>query len=328
MKNNNPKISIIIPVYNVEKYFQANIESILSQTFSDFEAIFIIDGSPDNCESIIKEYAKKDSRIKVLSQENKGVSIARNAGLEVAKGDYIAFSDPDDIMHPKFLEVMHSGLDNSDLDFVFCEHSRFNSDEEINIKPVNSPKTTVIDNIWRHFVLGKKPKLYILLWDKLIKKEILHDVWFNPNIRYSEDSLYSYNYFCNVKKIMHIDASLICYRQTGTGLSSEKNYTRKIEDVFRYVNDITNTLSNAQIDKDIRNILNKNLNKRVFYTILKYINSESIDKDYLNTVRIRFKKLFKDGKLKLKFFSTKNKLLYLLFCLKQYKLVKSLSNVK
>ena len=97
------KVSAIVPVYNVEKYIYRCVDSILNQTFSDFELILVDDGSPDNCPQICDEYAKKDSRIKVIHKENGGLSSARNAGLDIASGEWISFIDSDDWIHKDYL---------------------------------------------------------------------------------------------------------------------------------------------------------------------------------------------------------------------------------
>ena len=102
-----PAISVIVPVYNVELYLHECIDSILSQTFTDFELILVDDGSPDNCGAICDEYAAKDSRIVVIHQENGGLSAARNAGMDIAQGEYIAFVDSDDYIAPEFLNHLY-----------------------------------------------------------------------------------------------------------------------------------------------------------------------------------------------------------------------------
>ena len=101
-----PELSIIVPVYKVEPYLRRCIDSILAQTFRDFELILIDDGSPDNCGAICDEYAAKDSRIIVIHQKNQGVSAARNAGLDIAKGTYLGFVDSDDWIEPEMYETM------------------------------------------------------------------------------------------------------------------------------------------------------------------------------------------------------------------------------
>ena len=107
-----PLISVIVPVYKVEPYLHRCVDSILSQTFTDFELILIDDGSPDNCGTICDEYAARDSRIRVVHQENKGLPAARNAGLNVACGEYIASCDSDDYWEPNLLETVYQTAEN------------------------------------------------------------------------------------------------------------------------------------------------------------------------------------------------------------------------
>ena len=115
-----PLISIIVPVYNVESYLKRCIESILNQTFRDFELILVNDGSTDNSEIICKEYALKDERIKYFYQRNKGVSEARNKGIDNSSGEYIQFIDSDDYVDENFLEIVVNRFkrDNSDIVFI------------------------------------------------------------------------------------------------------------------------------------------------------------------------------------------------------------------
>lgn len=115
-----PKLSIIVPVYKVEAYLPRCLDSILAQTFTDFELILIDDGSPDRCGEIMEEYAKRDSRIVTIHQENQGVSAARNAGLTAAKGNYIGFVDPDDWIDVNMYELMLAGIKREGVDIACC----------------------------------------------------------------------------------------------------------------------------------------------------------------------------------------------------------------
>ena len=120
-----PKISIIIPCYNVEKYLHRCLDSVIGQTFEDFEVICVNDGSPDNSGSILEEYAAKDKRIKILTQKNQGLSMARNNGKALAQGKYIYFLDSDDFIHPQCLEIAHYIAEKYEVDLVsfdFCEN--------------------------------------------------------------------------------------------------------------------------------------------------------------------------------------------------------------
>ena len=113
-----PKISVIIPVYNVEKYLESCLNSVLAQTFQDWEAICINDGSPDQSDKILAQFAAKDSRFKMITQENQGLSMARNAGLEAATSDWITFLDSDDILPAYALETFHNIAVNRNVEVV------------------------------------------------------------------------------------------------------------------------------------------------------------------------------------------------------------------
>ena len=116
----SPKISIIVPVYKVEKYIHKCIDSILNQTFKDFELILVDDGSPDNCGKICDEYAKKDSRVIVIHKENGGLSSARNSGLDIARGDYIGFVDSDDYIENDMYELLYNLCEENNCDISSC----------------------------------------------------------------------------------------------------------------------------------------------------------------------------------------------------------------
>ena len=119
-ESGKPEISIIVPVYQVEKYLNECIDSILAQTFTDFELILVDDGSPDNCPALCDAAAKRDSRVRVIHKQNGGVSTARNAGLDAAQGNWIAFVDSDDTVEPEYLEKMHKAVLETGADFAIC----------------------------------------------------------------------------------------------------------------------------------------------------------------------------------------------------------------
>ena len=115
-----PLISVIVPVYNVEQYIHQCVDSILSQTYKNLEIILVDDGSPDNCPAICDEYARNDDRVKIIHQENGGISAARNSALDLCTGEYIAFVDSDDWIESNAYEEMMSEMQKKDLDVVFC----------------------------------------------------------------------------------------------------------------------------------------------------------------------------------------------------------------
>ena len=143
-------ISIIVPVYKAEKYLSECIDSIISQTYENFELILIDDGSPDNSGKICDEYAEKDKRIKVIHKENAGVSSARNIGLDNASGEYIAFIDSDDFVDKQYLEKLHCNLKHNDADISLCRLSYYKKDVA-NIRREIFPKKE--GKIWKLRVL-------------------------------------------------------------------------------------------------------------------------------------------------------------------------------
>ena len=116
----SPTISIIVPVYKVEKYLQKCIDSILAQTFRDFELILVDDGSPDNCPALCDAAAQKDARIRVIHQKNGGLSAARNAGLDIARGEWIGFVDSDDAIEPEMYKTLYDIAVQENADVVVC----------------------------------------------------------------------------------------------------------------------------------------------------------------------------------------------------------------
>ena len=115
-----PKLSIIVPIYNVEPYIRRCLDSIYAQTFKDYEAILVNDGSTDKCGLIIDEYAQNDPRIITIHQQNKGVSAARNAGLRIAKGQYIGFVDPDDWIEPEMYAKLIQNIEANNCSIASC----------------------------------------------------------------------------------------------------------------------------------------------------------------------------------------------------------------
>lgn len=181
---NFPKISIIIPVYNVEKYIKRCLESILAQTFKDYEVILVDDGSTDKSSEICNEYALKDSRIKVIHQKNSGASAARNAGLKIAGGEYIGFIDSDDYIAKDMYETLYKLITKYNTDIAICgllhEYKNYTVDpypheEESKISGLEALKIALI---------GKK--FSVNVYNKIYKKDLFKDIQF-PKLKFAED---------------------------------------------------------------------------------------------------------------------------------------------
>ena len=198
----DPIISIIVPIYNVGKYLPKCIESILNQTFKNFELILVNDGSTDNSGVVCDDYAKKDTRIKIIHKSNGGVSSARNAGLYVAKGEYIGFVDPDDYIDKNMYEKLYRLCIDNNSDIAICRFNR-----EINGKIQNKESTEEIIELNNMEAMNElfKGNLYrFSLCNKLFSKKCFNDVLF-PEGRMHEDLSTTYKLFANSKKAVYID---------------------------------------------------------------------------------------------------------------------------
>ena len=189
-----PELSIIVPVYRVEKYLPKCIDSILAQTFSDFELIMIDDGSPDKCGEICDEYAAKDSRIKVIHQENQGVSAARNAGLDIASGTYLGFVDSDDWIKPEMYEIMISTAKEKNVDVVVCGINYFNTDDTLLRSDLINEGSYNKDELLTA-LFGKPNPLGCGCVNKIFLREKVGNIRYNKNLAYAEDWAYIFENF-------------------------------------------------------------------------------------------------------------------------------------
>lgn len=204
-----PELSIIVPVYKVEKYLPKCIDSILAQTFRDFELILIDDGSPDNCGAICDDYAARDSRIKVIHQENAGVSAARNAGLDIATGTYLGFVDSDDWIEPEMYETMIAAAKEKNVDVVVCD-VMVNDDagnfENLTIN-MYDPQMLIQD------LFSKPSKLHGYCVNKLYRRERLSECRFLPDIKIWEDLTFMMDFYIVANPSgMHINRDFYHYR--------------------------------------------------------------------------------------------------------------------
>ncbi len=206
-----PKISIIVPIYNVEKYLRKCIDSILAQTFNDFELILVDDGSPDNCGKICDEYAQKDSRIVVVHKENGGVSTARNAGLTAAKGDYIGWVDGDDFIHPEMYEILFEVMSKESADIVQCSKSDFKEDDPVNLNAKLEYNITHISHKEIYSAATEVNPIYNFnVWSKLFRRELFDGLQFPEGYIFEDGYLYL-DLASRAESIVLIDCPLYFY---------------------------------------------------------------------------------------------------------------------
>ena len=243
---NNTKVSIIVPLFNAEKFAKRCIESVLMQTFKNYELILIDDGSKDKTGEICEKYAEKDTRIKVIHKNNGGVSSARNTGLDMAKGEWITFLDADDWIEPNFLLIVDNNSNDS-IDWIFAQWRTIWDNGLPN--EINNYEQEILFNNWEEI---KK------IWDKMANMDICRCPWgkffrrsviesyklrFDNSLKYGEDTVFNYEYLINIKGlslckkdyshyIFHQNYGVIAvikYKCTPQGITTTRN---KIFEIF------------------------------------------------------------------------------------------------
>lgn len=211
MKNYNQLISVIVPCYKVEDYLDECITSIVNQTYKHLEIILVDDGSPDNCPQICDKWSRKDSRIKVIHKKNGGLSSARNAGLDIAKGEYISFIDSDDFIDKTFIEFLYMNLIKNKVDISCCGYYHYfnkNLKEVRHFKNIqllmNSCEAIKTMNTIGYFGVGS--------WNKLYKRELFNNIRF-PIGKLSEDWFILYKLIHESNKIYYDSQPKYYYRQ-------------------------------------------------------------------------------------------------------------------
>ena len=236
-ENSSIAVSFIVPIYNAEQYLTQCVDSILSQTYPNFEILLIDDGSTDSSGDICDEYAKKDNRVRVFHKENGGVSSARNLGLNKAQGKWISFADSDDWLNQNYLSTLLEDVSIADLTYFGC--SLFYPDNNITVyMPAKfySHNREEIEKCLAHLKMNQQLFEYFgYTWNKLFRKSIIDDynLSFVENLTLREDELFTLSYARYISSIRVKSVSLYNYRILSTGLThqlkSKKEYLFLIE---------------------------------------------------------------------------------------------------
>ena len=236
-----PLVSIIVPIYNVEKFLDDCVESIVKQSYDNLDIILVDDGSPDNSPKICDEWAKKDNRIKVIHKKNGGVCSARNEGIKSAKGEWISFVDADDFIEETYVEDMYNKAIETNSKYVCCGYNKVYSN---NVESINADGEVK--------ELQKKDYLISLLnvqtsygfvHMKLINKELFKNVKFNENLVVGEDALFNIELTKNIDKAVIMNKPLYNYRINLDSVVRRydtnyvKKYTDSMETMTKYIND-------------------------------------------------------------------------------------------
>lgn len=312
----NPKVSVIIPVYNTEKYLREALDSIVNQTLKEIEIITINDGSTDSSLDVLNEYAKKDNRIIVYSQENQGQAIARNFGIEKSKGKYIYFFDSDDILLPTALEETYNKCEKDNLDLCFFDADIFYDGDNLHLCYDYLRCSLLEDKIYKGIdilqVLLSIGKFRVAPWLYLIKKSFLIEINLHYERTTHEDELFSSLLYLQANKVGFVPKVFFMRRiresSVVTSLFSDKNlkaYFFIVDNLMKYSNgkdpiikSVVNYLCKNIINNAVYRANKLKVNKRiycvkeVFFRYLKFIKFKSI-LVCLFPFLIRIKSLFK-----------------------------------
>ena len=231
-----PELSIIVPIYKVEKYLDECIQSILGQTFTDLELILVDDGSPDACPQMCDAIAEQDSRVRVIHQKNGGLSAARNTGIEAARGNWLGFVDSDDFVAPDFYEKLYNAAVNADADCAICsvqltheDGSRMDTLQHWKVYGGGYTGEDILKTItWQN----NAP--YLVAWNKLYRREVFRTLRY-PVGRINEDVFVFAELFDTIKMVACVEQPLYFYRQRKDSIMQSKCALRNLDEMWSFV---------------------------------------------------------------------------------------------
>lgn len=316
-------ISIIIPAYNVEKYIEKCINSVLNQSYKNIEIVLVNDGSTDNTQNIIDGFTEKDNRLKIIHKENTGVSDTRNIGLEIANGDYIGFIDSDDEIRPNMYETLLTDIKNNDADIAHC-----------GFELISQSSTKIFNGTNKTYIQTQKEALTSLLrgdlfepssCTKLYKKKVLKNIKFDKEVKFNEDLLFNVEAFKQSQRIVFHDVPLYLYKYNANSASRNTNIYTIQQSVLKVTQILNKKISGLNMD-EIKNqfYVNKLISiYRALYDVnqnqtilgrnvrelLKYSTDKSLDYRtlYLKYSLLYFSKLYLLSRMFYDKFLSKNK---------------------
>lgn len=287
----NPLITIVVPIYNVERFLRPCIESILGQTYKNLEIILVDDGSTDSCGKICDKYEKIDSRILVIHQENKGLSEARNAGIDAATGEYIAFIDSDDYVRGNYTETLLHALVENDAEIAVCSF-QYVDEEGKYIRNSSRLKEKKKTYTGEQFLMADRQlqDVSIIAWNKLYKRSVFSKLRYRAGVLYEDAFIYP-ELFWNCRKVVVINESLYFYRERRGSIvhspltmkrakmhydfykewkcffAEKKNrylYDRAVQGCSRSISDLySSDVTKKEIQKDLHKKLQKEMRENV-----------------------------------------------------------------
>jgi glycosyltransferase involved in cell wall biosynthesis len=284
-----PSISIIIPVYNLEQYIKRCLDSILTQTFQDFEVIIVNDGSTDNSGSICDEYAQRDNRVRVIHMENGGLSAARNEGIKIAKGEFLGFVDSDDYIEKDMYKVLYTLCHDTNSDISICKFSR-----EVNGKLISEQKEVSIvemdnDEAMRQLFKGVLYRFSVC--NKLFKKTCFEHIKF-PEGRIHEDLATTYKVFANASKSVYTNYEGYVYVKRVESILTSK-FNGKRLDAFIGWNEILSFMCRnyPHLSKEFISCFAYGCVDNIHY-ILNQVENRNLKEEYLSVIQQLVRKFY------------------------------------
>lgn len=320
------KISIIVPVYNVEKYLTKCIDSITNQTYKDLEIILVDDGSTDNSGQICDQYAKKDNRIKVIHKENGGLSDARNVGIKNSTGEYLSFIDSDDYIDKDMIECLYNAITNANSDIAVCGKYIEEETGKYYLRNVNSQLKIYNSKEALKSILTNN-LIDVSACDKLFKKTLFKDIQF-PKNKYFEDmgTIYKLIDLCN--SIVHIGSAKYHYIQRQDSITKTK-FDMRYNDLYEHMNQFIE-LINKKYNYLNEYVLSYQL-QNLITIIIEYHNGINEDKENYIEIRNKAYKELKNNKkniLKSKKIKLTKKIMMILILKNQIGIINKLKKMR
>ncbi|MCI9447173.1 MAG: glycosyltransferase family 2 protein [Lachnospiraceae bacterium] len=278
------KISVIIPVYNVETYLERCVESVLNQSFADFEVILVDDGSTDSSGKICDTFSEKFQNVKTFHIDNAGVSSARNCGIEYSNSEYIVFVDSDDYIDKFMLDKLYCEVHEHDVDLCLCGYTQIFADKNVDVLPEDGTydfqEFLDVMKYWKlNCVIGSP-------CNKIYNRSVIekHQIRFRIDMNYAEDYLFNINYFMHIHKIRVLGKSYYNYYKETPNSLSKKNYLNPDivwENQVYVFNELKNLLLAHQVEIDYHNVLGDMVCDIVCINFLQRVNKYGFRKSTL-----------------------------------------------
>lgn len=319
-----PIISLIIPIYNAEKYIKKALDSVQQQTFADFEVLCINDGSQDNSALIAEKYAQQDKRFIVASQKNQGVSAARNKGLEMARGKYIMFLDQDDFLHFKCFENALKYIQNSGADIVQFGFKSVSPSANISFLSGKCYPVYTVDHPLSAFLTQKLVKT-VLIWDKIYKAQIAQSVRFK-SVQPGEDDLYSFETMLAANNMAFTDEILLYHTTNPQSVMHsikqdqyDQQRLKVVEEFEKVILQTADQLTDVKLRKKLLCYYNERFLFKEY--ILKPMRKKKSKEEIINKLEFVLQKI-KTDRANVHFLRFRYRIILYLLCHKRYKLAR------